>query len=86
MRERPLVYLVPPMAAALYGALRPEVDEDEALEDLRMMAKQGATLEEMREVLEGMLCVLPTPRMLSALRQLHLQTVRWIGMPPAVLN
>ena len=74
------------MAAALHGALRPEVDEDEALEDLRMMAKQGATLEEMREVLEGMLCVLPTPRMLSALRQLHLQTVRWIGMPPAVLN
>jgi hypothetical protein len=30
--------------------------------------------------------VLPTPRMLEALTQLHLQTVRWIGMPPAVLN
>ena len=74
------------MRGALTGAIRPEYDEGEALEDLRMMAKQGATLAEMREVMESMLCVLPTPRMLEALRQLHLQTVRWIGMPPAVLN
>ena len=74
------------MLSALTGALRPEYDLDEALEDLRMMAKQGARLSEMREVLESMLCVLPTPRMLSALAQLHLQTVRWTGMPSAVLN
>ncbi len=74
------------MRGALAGAIRPEYDEEEALEDLRMMAKQGASLPEMREVMESMLCVLPTPRMLEALRQLHLQTVRWIGMPPAVLN
>ena len=74
------------MRGALMGAVRPEYDEEEALEDLRMMAKQGASLTEMREVMESMLCVLPTPRMLEALTQLHLQTVRWIGMPPAVLN
>ncbi len=74
------------MRGALTGAVRPEYDEEEALEDLRMMAKQGASLKEMREVMESMLCVLPTPRMLEALAQLHLQTVRWIGMPPAVLN
>lgn len=74
------------MRGALGGAVRPELDEEEALEDLRMMAKQGASLQEMREVLESMLCVLPTPRMLSALAQLHLQAVRWIGMPSAVLN
>lgn len=74
------------MRGELYGAVRPEYDENEALEDLRMMAKQGASLAEMREVLESMLCVLPTPRMLSALTQLHLQTVRWMGMPPAVVN
>ena len=64
----------------------PEYGEEEALEDLRMMAKQGASLKEMREVMESMLCVLPTPRMLDALSQLHLQTVRWLGMPSAVLN
>ncbi len=74
------------MRGELEGAVRPEYDQEETLEDLRMMAKQGASLSEMREVLESMLCVLPTPRMLSALSQLHLQTVRWIGMPPAVLN
>lgn len=74
------------MRGAMAGAVRPEYDPDEALEDLRMMAKQGAKLSEMREVLEGMLCVLPTPRMLDALAQLHLQTVRWLGMPSAVLN
>lgn len=74
------------MRGAISGAVRPEYDEEEALEDLRMMAKQGAQLAEMREVMESMLCVLPTPRMLSALSQLHLQTVRWMGMPSAVLN
>lgn len=74
------------MRGALVGAVRPEYGEDEALEDLRMMAKQGASLKEMREVMESMLCVLPTPRMIDALTQLHLQTVRWMGMPSAVLN
>ena len=74
------------MRGALYGAIRPEYDEEEALEDLRMMAKQGADLSEMREVMESMLCVLPTPRMYQALEQLHLQTVRWLGMPSAVVN
>lgn len=74
------------MRGALRDAVRPEYDEEEALEDLRMMAKQGAKLEEMREIMESMLCVLPTPRMNQALTQLHIQTVRWLGMPSAVLN
>ena len=74
------------MRGVLIGAVRPEYDEEEVLEDLRMMAKQGASIAEMREVLESMLCVLPTPRMLNTLRQLHQQTVRWIGMAPAVIN
>ena len=74
------------MRGALSGAIRPEYDEEEALEDLRMMAKQGARLSEMREVMESMLCVLPTPRMNAALSQLHVQSVRWVGMPSAVLN
>lgn len=74
------------MRGMLLGAVRPEVDADEALEDLRMMAKQGATFDEMKEVLEGMLFVLPTPAMLNALSQLHVQTVRWMGVRSAVLN
>ncbi len=74
------------MRGELFGAVRPEYDEEEVLDDLRMMAKQGASFTEMREVLESMLCVLPTPRMLNTLRLLHQQTVRWIGMTPAVIN
>ena len=74
------------MRGLLQGAVRPDLDAHEALEDLRMMAKQGASLEEMKEVLESMLCVLPTPSMLSALAQLHIQTVRWMGIRSAVLN
>ena len=74
------------MRGELCGAVRPELDEGDVLEDLRMMAKQGATLPEMREVLENALCVLPSPRMLACLEQLHTQTVRWLGMAPAVLN
>lgn len=74
------------MRGMLQGAVRPEMDENEVLEDLRMMAKQGASMDEMKEVLESMLCVLPTPGMLSALHQLHLQTVRWMGIRSAVLN
>jgi len=74
------------MRGALQGAVRPELDEEDVLEDLRMMAKQGASFPEMREVLENALCVLPSPRMLDCLSQLHLQTVRWMGMEPAVLN
>lgn len=74
------------MRGMLTGAVRPELDPGEALEDLRMIAKQGASLDEMKEVLESMLCVMPTPGMLSALAQLHLQTVRWMGIRSAVLN
>lgn len=74
------------MRGLLSGAVRPELDADEAVEDLRMIAKQGATLEEMKEVLESMLFVLPTPGMISALNQLHVQTVRWMGIKSAVLN
>ncbi len=74
------------MRGMLMGAVRPEIDVTEALEDLRMMAKQGATFREMQEVLESMLFVLPTPSMLDAMNQLHLQTVRWMGVRSAVLN
>lgn len=74
------------MRGMLDGAVRPDLDVDEALEDLRMMAKQGASIDEMKEVLESMLFVMPTPGMLSALSQLHLQTVRWMGIKSAVLN
>ncbi len=68
------------MLAALSGLTRPEWDENDAAEDLRLLAKQGVTLPEMEEVLSSMVVVLPTPEMKSAVRQLYDCTPHWIGM------
>ena len=74
------------LSGALQGALRPENDVDEAVEDLKIMVKQGASYDELKKVLENMLAVMPTDRMLSALKRLEMETVRWTGVPAAVLN
>lgn len=74
------------LGGALQGALRPENDVDEAVEDLKIMVKQGASYDELKNVLDNMLAVMPTNRMLSALKRLELETVRWTGVPAAVLN
>jgi len=68
------------MLAALSGLTRPEWDENDAAEDLRLLAKQGVTLAEMEEVLSSMVVVLPTPEMKIAVRQLYDCTPHWIGM------
>lgn len=74
------------MCGALVGALRPEYDLEEAAEDLRMLAKQGVSLEEMENVLASMLAVLPTARMRDALKQLHLRTPHWMGLKTALMH
>lgn len=61
----------------LLGATRPEISEDEAAEDLRMLAKQGVPLHVMQEVLGSMLLQQPTQEMLQAVAELHAQTPRW---------
>ncbi len=72
---------------ALDGALRPEYEPDEAASDLRMLVKQGATYPVLRDVMAGMLCVLPTAHMENALLEMSRQTPRWItpwmAAPPA---
>lgn len=74
------------MRGALQGALRPGYELEEALCDLRMLAKQGVPFDELTDVLSGMLCVMPTAAMRESLRLLYIHTVRWAGMPSAVLN
>ncbi len=74
------------MCGALVNALRPEYDLEEAAEDLRMLAKQGVSLEEMRNVMASMLAVLPTERMKNALTQLHLCTPHWMGLKTALIQ
>ncbi len=68
------------MRGTLEGALRPDYDADECAEDLRMLIKQGVSLDETKDVLASMLCVLPTPAMEDALTRLYQCTPHWIGM------
>lgn len=74
------------MCGALHGALRPEFDLAEAAEDLRMLAKQGVSLREMESVMASMLTVLPSERMKSALKQLHLCTPHWMGLKTTLMQ
>ncbi len=81
--ERPLFER---MFGLLQGAVRPEITEGEAVEDLRMLAKQGVSLKEMNEVLSSLLTVQPTRDMLEGVRQLYQQTPRWGFMSVAMVQ
>lgn len=61
----------------LQGATRPEITVEEAVEDLRMLVKQGVSLQTLREVLSSLLTVQPTAEMLRALDELYMMTPRW---------
>lgn len=74
------------MYGLLYGAVRPEITEEEAVEDLRMLAKQGVSLQEMNEVLSSLLTVQPTAAMYEGVKQLHRQTPRWGTMRAAMVQ
>lgn len=72
------------MCAAIRGALRPDYDVNETAEDFRMLAKQGVPLSEMESVLSSTVAVMPTARMLAALKALYLGTPRWLGLRAAL--
>ena len=63
-------------AGLLYGrihdALRPDLNPGLAVEDLRLMAHQAVSFEDLSEVLASQLAVRPTREMLDALRVLQL--------------
>lgn len=61
----------------LSGATRPEISVEEAVEDLRMLVKQGVTLQVMHEVLSSMLTIQPTSDMIRAVEELYMMTPRW---------
>ncbi|MDD3213453.1 MAG: hypothetical protein PHY64_07255, partial [Eubacteriales bacterium] len=68
------------MRSALEGKMRPEWDAQEAAEDLRLLAKQSVSLQEMETVMASVICVLPTQDMKTAVKQLYDRTPHWIGM------
>ena len=73
-----------PSATHSQGALRPELDVNDIAEDLRMLAKQNASLSEMESVLAESVTVLPTREMRDALRRLYEGTPRWLGLKAAL--
>ncbi|MGN1020647.1 MAG: hypothetical protein ACI4O7_09760 [Aristaeellaceae bacterium] len=74
------------MYGLLTGAVRPEISVEEAVEDLRMLAKQGVSLREMNEVLASLLTVQPTPAMLAGVKQLYQRTPRWGTLHAAMVQ
>ncbi len=82
-QEMPLYFQ---LLGLLHGAVRPEMTEEEAAEDLRMLAKQSVGLSEMNEVLASMLMVQPTREMLACVEAVQQQTPRWCGMTTAVVQ
>lgn len=81
--ERPTFEM---MYGLLLGSVRPEITPEEAVEDLRMLAKQGVSLKEMEDVLSTLLTVQPTEAMLSGVAQLYMMTPRWGSMRSGVLQ
>ncbi|MGN0777623.1 MAG: hypothetical protein ACI4MJ_00600 [Aristaeellaceae bacterium] len=65
------------MVVLLMRTVRPDVDVFDTVFDLKMLIKQGVSLAELTEVLSSALAVQPTPAILSGLRDLYYQTLRW---------
>ena len=59
---------------------RPEAGAEDTVEDLILLAKQGAPVQEMREVLASRIICLPTAEMLSALTDIHDRVPKWISL------
>ena len=61
----------------IQGLCRPESSEEDTVEDLIMLAKQGAGVTDLREVLSSRIIRLPTPEMLFVLDEMERRIPRW---------
>lgn len=68
------------MVASLIGNIRPEYNAADVAQDLRLLAKQGAPFEAMKEVLESVFAGLPTKSSLKAMEVLKTRTPSWYGL------
>ena len=68
------------MLSLIHDECRPEVNPEDAVEDLVILAKQDAPLAEMTQVLSAMLICMPTEEMLETLRELHDRIPRWSSL------
>ncbi len=65
------------LMSLVQGLCRQETTEEDAVEDLILLAKQNAPVAEMREVLASRLICLPTEEMVSVLREMYDRIPRW---------
>ncbi len=72
------------MVASLLGNVRPEYNPVEVARDLRLLAKQGAPLDAMKEVLQSVFAGYPTKGSLKAIEGLKAQTPSWYGLSTAL--
>ena len=66
------------MLSLLADSVRPELTPEDAVEDLIILAKQGVSIADMKEVLSSMLVSIPTNDMIKSLENITLQTPRWL--------
>ncbi len=59
---------------------RPEASAEETVEDLILLAKQGAPVEDMRKVLGARIICLPTEEMVETLREMRERIPRWFTL------
>ena len=74
------------MVSAISGGIRPDIEAEDAAEDLRLLVKQGIPYGELKKVLSSLLLVMPTASMEAALMALYERTPRWPGVPGSVRN
>lgn len=72
------------MVGTLFGKVRPEYDPVEVAHDLRLLAKQEVSIEDMKQVLQSTLAGYPTKAAIQALESLKTYTPSWYGLGAAV--
>ena len=68
------------LLSLIQDVCRPEAGPEDTVEDLILLAKQGAPVAEMREVLGTKLMCLPTEEMTEALREMHQRIPKWFTL------
>ena len=70
----------------LGDALQPEYQADTVVEDLKLLVKQGAGVQELMDVLSPCLATATRPALRAAVRRLAAETIPWAGIRHGVLN
>lgn len=68
------------MMGLISSLSRPEASPEDTVEDLILLAKQGAPVEEMRQVLGTKIICLPTAEMIDVLRVMHDRIPKWFTL------